>query len=103
MWVPYHFLFGRRSFDFPPTTRPTADADAAIDTGPVRPETRAAVLNLLSDQLERPIGEAEAQPETRLDQLGLDSLDRMKLSLEVERQFGFTGEEACETVLALLG
>ena len=34
-------------------------------------------------------------PEIRLDQLGLDSLDRMELSLEVERQFGFSGDEAC--------
>jgi long-chain-fatty-acid--[acyl-carrier-protein] ligase len=93
-WVPYHFLFGRRSFDFPPTTRPTTE----IDTGPVRPETRAAVLHLLSDQLQRPLVEGELGPETRLDQLGLDSLDRMKLSLEVERRFGFSGEEACETL-----
>ena len=39
-WVPYHFLFGRRSFDFPPTTHKAAE----IDLGPVRPETRLAVL-----------------------------------------------------------
>ena len=98
VWVPYHFLFGRRSFDFPPTT--TAKAD--LDPGPVRPETRTAVLSLLSDRLQRPLAESEQRPETRLDQLGLDSLDRMDLSLHVERQFGFTGDEACETVGQLL-
>jgi long-chain-fatty-acid--[acyl-carrier-protein] ligase len=93
-WVPYHFLFGRRSFDFPPTHRKMEDAD----TGPVRPETREAVLTLLSDRLQRPLTENETRPETRLDQLGLDSLDRMELSLQIERQFGFTGNAACETV-----
>ena len=94
VWVPYHFLFGRRSFDFPPPTAPEVESDP----GTVRPETRTAILNLLSDHLQRPLADAEMGPEIRLDQLGLDSLDRMELSLEVERQFGFTGDEACETL-----
>lgn len=93
-WVPYHFLFGRRTFDFPPPTKALAEADS----GPVRPETRTALLNLLTDQLKRPLTEAEQGAETRLDQLGLDSLDRMELGLKVERQFGFSGDEAPETV-----
>jgi long-chain-fatty-acid--[acyl-carrier-protein] ligase len=97
-WVPYHFLFGRRSFDFPPTTQKTAD----FDPRPVRPETREAVLSLLSDRLQRPLTESEQRPETRLDELGLDSLDRMDLSLQVERQFGFSGDQGCETVGQLL-
>lgn len=97
-WVPYHFLFGPRTYHFPPTTRAAADAD----TGPVRPETRQAVLELVTDRLQRPLGADEQQPETRLDQLGLDSLDRMELSLHVERQFGFSGDEACETIGQLL-
>src|SRR5262249_53818835 len=97
-WVPCHFLFGRRSFDFPPTTQKTAD----LDPGPVRPETREAVLSLLSDRLQRPLTEDEQRPATRLDQLGLDSLDGMDLSLQIERRFGFTGDEACETIGQLL-
>jgi long-chain-fatty-acid--[acyl-carrier-protein] ligase len=97
-WVAYHFLFGRRSFDFPPTTSKTED----FDPGPVRPETREAVLSLLSDRLQRPLTEAEQRPETRLDQLGLDSLDRMDLSLQIERRFGFSGDEACETIGQML-
>jgi long-chain-fatty-acid--[acyl-carrier-protein] ligase len=98
VWVPYHFLFGRRSFDFPPTTPKTAD----FDPGPVRPQTRQAVLSLLSDRLQRPLTEGEQELETRLDQLGLDSLDRMDLSLQVERQFGFSADAGCETVGQLL-
>jgi acyl-CoA synthetase (AMP-forming)/AMP-acid ligase II/acyl carrier protein len=97
-WFPYHFLFGRRSFSFPSTTAAVADADA----GPVRPETRQAVLNLVADRLRRPLGEDEQRPDTRLDQFGLDSLDRMEVSLQVERQFGFSGEESCETLGQLL-
>ena len=49
-----------------------------------------------------PLDAEEQRPETRLDQLGLDSLDRMEVSLQVERQFGFSGEEACETIGQLL-
>jgi long-chain-fatty-acid--[acyl-carrier-protein] ligase len=98
VWIPYHFLFGRRSYDFPPTTAPAADLDASL----VRPETGAAVLSLLSDWLQRPLAESEQQPSCRLEQLGLDSLDRMKLKLQVERQFGFMGDEPCETVSNLL-
>jgi long-chain-fatty-acid--[acyl-carrier-protein] ligase len=97
-WVPYHFLFGRQSFDFPPAVQQTAD----FDPGPVQPQTREAVLGLLSDRLQRPLTESEQRPETRLDELGLDSLDRMELSLQVERQFGFTGDAGCETVGQLL-
>jgi long-chain-fatty-acid--[acyl-carrier-protein] ligase len=46
--------------------------------------------------------DSDAPPETRLDELGLDSLDRMELTLHVERQFGFTGDEGAETVGQLL-
>jgi long-chain-fatty-acid--[acyl-carrier-protein] ligase len=97
-WRPYHFLFGRDDFAFPP---PPA-ADVEVDTRAARPETREAVLQLVSDRLKRPLTDAEQRPETRLDELGLDSLDRMELSLHVERQFGFTGEEAGETIGQLM-
>jgi long-chain-fatty-acid--[acyl-carrier-protein] ligase len=98
VWVPYHFVFGRRSFHFPPTTTKAEEPD----TGPVRPETREAVQSLLSDRLQRPLGDSEMRPETRLEELGLDSIDRADLSLQVERRFGFTGDEGCETVGQLL-
>lgn len=97
-WVPYHFLLGPRTFDFPPTTHPEADSEV----GPVRPATHEAVLTLVADRLKRPLAANEQVPTIRLDDLGLDSLDRMELSLQVERQFGFSGEEACETVGQLL-
>jgi long-chain-fatty-acid--[acyl-carrier-protein] ligase len=97
-WRPYHFLFGRTTFEFPvPDT-----AETEVDAGHVKQETREAVLHLVTDRLKRPLTEKEQHPETRFDQLGLDSLDRMDLSLQVERQFGFSGEEAAETIGQLL-
>jgi len=68
----------------------------------VREETRRTVLTMIADRLRRPLAEEEQKPEARLDALGLDSLDRMELSLQVERHFGFSGDEACETVGQLL-
>ena len=97
-WVPYHFLFGRRTHDFLPATKAVDE----VTVEQVQPETRAAVLQLLADRLQRPLTDTEQAPETRLDHLGLDSLDRMELSLQVERQFGFSGEEACNTLGELL-
>jgi long-chain-fatty-acid--[acyl-carrier-protein] ligase len=97
-WVPYHFLFGRRTFDFPPTTSKAAD----FDPGPVSPETRRRVLELVSERLQRPLAESEQRPEVRLDELGLDSLGRMELSLQVERSFGFSSDQAAETIGHLL-
>jgi long-chain-fatty-acid--[acyl-carrier-protein] ligase len=94
-WVPYHFLLGRRSHDFATPAKPAA-APAAPES--VKPETLEAVLPLVEARLGRPLTAAEQQPSTQLDQLGLDSLDRMELSLQVERQFGFSGDEASTTL-----
>ncbi len=88
-FVPYHFLFGLRSYEFP---KPSGYAEA--DPSRVKPETRAAVNELLAEKLGRPLTEAEQRPETTFDQLGLDSLDRMELALDVEQRFGFTADEA---------
>src|SRR5437660_12642413 len=83
-WVPYHFLFGRRTYDFAPPAKPSVVPETPES---VKPETREAVLPLVEARLGRPLTTTEQQPATQLDQLGLDSLDRMELSLQVERQF----------------
>jgi long-chain-fatty-acid--[acyl-carrier-protein] ligase len=87
-YVPYHFLFGPRTFEFPKLGG-LADADLSQ----VKPETKSAVEHILSDKLGRPLTAEEKRPETSLDQLGLDSLDRMEISLKVEHQFGFSGDQ----------
>jgi long-chain-fatty-acid--[acyl-carrier-protein] ligase len=87
-FVPYHFLFGPRTYEFP-RTRGLAGAEP----GELKPETRSAVADILSRKLGRPLTPQEERPETTLDQLGLDSLDRMEVSLAVEQQFGFHGDQ----------
>src|SRR5262245_31967549 len=86
VYVPYHFLFGPRTFDFP---KPGDLED--VDLSKIKPETQEAIRHLLEDKLHRPLTDAEQTPETTLDQLGLDSLDRVDLMLHVEQQFGFSG------------
>jgi long-chain-fatty-acid--[acyl-carrier-protein] ligase len=88
-FVPYHFLFGARTFEFP---EPHALANA--DLGQIRPETKEAVNHLVGDKLGRPLSDREQQAETTFDQLGLDSLDRMEVTLQVEQQFGFSADQS---------
>ncbi len=88
LFTPYHFLFGPRQFEFP-----KADDQDKVDLKKIKPETREAVNHLIAEKLHRPLDEQESKPETALDQLGLDSLDRAELMLQVEQRFGFSGGE----------
>jgi acyl-CoA synthetase (AMP-forming)/AMP-acid ligase II/1-acyl-sn-glycerol-3-phosphate acyltransferase/acyl carrier protein len=92
-FVPYHFFFGPRTYRFP---RPQGLAKPVTTTG--KPEIRMAVADILADHLDRPLALDELRAETTLDQLGLDSLKRMDLMLDIEQRFGFSGEQAPLTV-----
>jgi long-chain-fatty-acid--[acyl-carrier-protein] ligase len=92
-YVPYHFLFGRREFEFPPPPRAPE-----IDPEKVKPETKQAVAEILSERLRRPLAAEEDRPDAALMDLGLDSLDAMEVTLEVEQRFGFRGEVMPTTV-----
>jgi long-chain-fatty-acid--[acyl-carrier-protein] ligase len=87
-FVPYHFLFGPRTYEFPKAT-----SLAAADLTKVKPETRTAVSQILGQKLGRELTPTEQKPETTFDQLGLDSLDRMEVTLAIEQQFGFHGDQ----------
>jgi len=89
-FVPHHFAFGARTYDFP---RPPAGL-AEADLSRVKPETKAAVAQILAEKLHRPLDPAEEQPGTTMDQLGLDSLDRMEMTLRIEREFGFSADQS---------
>ncbi len=93
VFVPAHFLFGPRTRDFP---RPQESAD--VDLSGLKPETRQEVDEMLEHKLGRPLPENERRPETSLEQLGLDSLDRMELILNVERRYGFHGDQVPATL-----
>ena len=95
-YVPYHTLFGPRDFTFP---RPVATT--ATPSAPIAPGTRSAVREMLAEKLRRDIAQEECTPATKLEALGLDSLDRMELVLAVEQRFGFRSDQPPETVAAL--
>lgn len=97
-FVPFHRLFGPRSHEYP-----IIGGRLELDLSRIKPETQAAIAEILSDKLRRHLAPEELNLETTLDQLGLDSLDRMDLALEVEQRFGFTSDEAPATVGQLCG
>jgi long-chain-fatty-acid--[acyl-carrier-protein] ligase len=88
LFVPYHFLFGPREYEFP-----KLGGFAEIDLSKVKPETKDAVEHIIGEKLHRSLTDEEKKPETTFDHLGLDSLDRMDVMLQVEQRFGFTGDQ----------
>ncbi|HEV3262149.1 MAG TPA: AMP-binding protein [Gemmataceae bacterium] len=96
-FIPYHFLIGPRTYQFPPPA-----TSAAADLSRVRPETRAEVAAILERKLKRPLTEDERRPDTRLDTLGLDSLAIMGVVLDIEQRFGYFSEQPPQTVADLL-
>jgi long-chain-fatty-acid--[acyl-carrier-protein] ligase len=93
-FVPYHLLFGPRTHDYP--AKPAGPGE--VDPSRVKPEVKAEVLAMLSEKLKRPLDEREKEPGTTLDQMGLDSIDRMEFSLQLEDRFGFGAEQSPQTV-----
>jgi long-chain-fatty-acid--[acyl-carrier-protein] ligase len=92
-FVPYHFLFGRRAFTFPPSQE-----EAPVDLGTVKPEVRQQIAQFIAEHLKRDPQPSDEDPDATLESLGLDSLDRMELSLEVERHFGFSSATVPVTI-----
>ncbi len=86
-YVPYHFAFGPRTFEFPPP-----QSFAGIELTAVKPATKAAVAEFVVEKLKRPLTDNENQPETTFAQLGIDSLEATEVTLHVEQRFGFSGD-----------
>jgi long-chain-fatty-acid--[acyl-carrier-protein] ligase len=87
-FVPYHFLFGPRTYEYPPV-----EAEAEVDLEEIKPETKQAVSDIVSQKLGRALTADEQQAATTLDVLGLDSLDGMELTLAVEKRFGVASNQ----------
>jgi acyl-CoA synthetase (AMP-forming)/AMP-acid ligase II/1-acyl-sn-glycerol-3-phosphate acyltransferase/acyl carrier protein len=92
-FVPYHFLLGPRERKYPPLY-----AGAGVDLSQVKEKTRDDVLELIEHKIKRKMEGKERLGECKLDNLGLDSLDRMEITLEIESQFGFSTDVAPQTV-----
>jgi acyl-CoA synthetase (AMP-forming)/AMP-acid ligase II/1-acyl-sn-glycerol-3-phosphate acyltransferase/acyl carrier protein len=92
-FVPYHFLLGPRTFEYP---RPKAARDISFDQ--ITPATQQAVREILEEKLKRPLTDDEQKPAMLLENLGLDSLDRMDLAQSIEQRFSFRSEMIATTV-----
>ncbi len=92
-YVPYHFLFGPRTYEYPKI----ASADE-VDLSGVKAATKETVAQLVAEKLKRDASAPEHDAAMKLEDLGLDSLDRMELSLEIERRFGSSTDEVPLTV-----
>jgi long-chain-fatty-acid--[acyl-carrier-protein] ligase len=95
-FVPRHFLFGPATHEFPPPPPP-----AEFDVSKVKPETKTAVAQIVAEKLKRPLTERENSAETAFMQLGIDSLDAMEITVQVEQRFGFNSEAMPTTIGAL--
>jgi len=98
VFVPYHFLFGPRTFDFP---KPKMGIDVPLEK--ITPATQKAVFEILEEKLKRPLTADEKQFSTLLENLGLDSLDRMDLAQTVEQRFGFRSDLVATNIGELAG
>ncbi|PQO38184.1 AMP-binding protein [Blastopirellula marina] len=92
-YVPYSYLFGPRDFDYDAVKR-----KGIVDLSEIPETTIREVHEILEHRLDRPLEEKEKEPGTTLDLLGLDSLERMDLALELERQFGFRSDHVPASV-----
>jgi long-chain-fatty-acid--[acyl-carrier-protein] ligase len=92
-FVPYHFLFGPRTREFPAVA-----AAVEPDSGEFKCETKQAVAEIVAHKLGRSLTEKELQGQADLDVLGLDSLDRVEVLRAVEKHFGFTSARVPENL-----
>ncbi|MBA2117294.1 1-acyl-sn-glycerol-3-phosphate acyltransferase [Bremerella alba] len=92
-YVPYSYLLGPRDFDFDSVNK-TSD----IDVSAISPDVIAEVYEILEQRLDRKLDHNEKEPGTTLDLIGLDSLERMDLALELEQHFGFRSDHVPATV-----
>ncbi|MCE0498406.1 MAG: AMP-binding protein [Methylacidiphilales bacterium] len=96
VYVPYHFWFGPRTYEFP-----QLPAAREVPLEKITSATRQAVCDILEEKLKRPLTEAERNPATLLENLGLDSLDRMDIAQTIEQRFGFRTEQVAITLAEL--
>lgn len=96
-YVHYHFLnrFLWPSWEY---EYPEPKGIEHVDLSGVKDSTKETVEEILSQQVHRPLTDEEKLPASELDQLGLDSLDRLDITLEIEQRFGFPASESPKTV-----
>jgi len=91
-FVRYSFFCGPTRGDYHPA------ATVEIDEAAINPKTVTLVNDLLASFLKRELASDERTSAMRLEDLGLDSLDRMELALQIEQQFGFHSSTVADTL-----
>ena len=92
LFVRYNWLFGPTEGHYRPPQQ------ESVDPATLKPKTIEQVNEVVAGFLKRELAAEEAEAGTRLEDLGLDSLDRMELALRIEQQFGFHSDEVVETL-----
>ena len=92
-FVPFSFLFGPRTHEYPVLIKA-----GQVDLAKIRPATIRAVNEMVEERLKRPLSADENSAETLLERLGLDSLERMDLALHIEDRFGFRSDRVADTL-----
>lgn len=93
LFVRYHHLFGPTEGNFN-----AGKSSLDYDPASIKPKTIQLVNELVRSHLSRELSDDELQADTKLEAIGLDSLERMDLALEIERQFGFRSDEVADTL-----
>lgn len=96
VFVPYHFAFGPKTFDFPPL-----QSTATVPLDKIKKSTREGVAEILQEKLKRPLTEAESAGDYPLEKFGFDSLERMDVALAIEQRFGFHSNYVANTMVEL--
>ena len=91
-FVRYSFVCGPTQGDYHPA------ATVEIDEAAITPKTVVLVNDLVASFLKRELASEERTSSMRLEDLGLDSLDRMELALRIEQQFGFHSSTVADTL-----
>jgi long-chain-fatty-acid--[acyl-carrier-protein] ligase len=92
-FVRLNHFFGPSDFDFP-----DLDHRVEIDFDKIKSATVDGVNEMVEEHLDRPLDATERVADTTLDQLGLDSLDRMDIALEIEQRFHFRSDRVASTL-----
>jgi long-chain-fatty-acid--[acyl-carrier-protein] ligase len=92
-FVPYHFLFGPRTYRFPEPPRPPAVSDVEI-----KDATKEGVRHILEDRLHGALDDSRLKAATMLAEIGLSSLEAVEVTRDIERRFGFSAETTPRTL-----
>lgn len=92
-FVRYHHLFGPAAGNYA-----SGSAEANYDLKKIKPKTIGLVNELIQSHLGRQIPVEDLKADMTLEQIGLDSLDRMDLALKIEQQFGFRSNVVSSTL-----